>query len=158
MKRLPIYATVFILIFFCSCQKSKIKENKEDTIKRSVANAEKIISKLDNNIQSAIDSKSFRYITIVASESQDSLGTILQNLQNLEVPENLILLKKTAAEYIQSLDDIILAEQNYSYLNDSTSAEKAQYIDNKLLQATTNSKRKFSEYKKITGNSAKSNK
>lgn len=140
-----IILCLFSISLLASCNLS-LKKSEPDTIKEAVEAVERVVKRYDSNVQSAIDARNLRYISVVTGEAMDSVDINLNNLKALsENPSNKELLE-AAIHYVESLRELILIEQEYSGLTDTLSVEAAKRMDNKFFQSSQKAQQAYSKY------------
>ena len=136
MKKTIIFFSLLVLIGISSCHLLDKKDSNE--ISSLVDNVETIVDKYDNNVQSALDSKKFDYINIMAKSAMDSTNVRLNELKNLTVPSQEQELLMSAVNYVENLQNLISTQKLYSMIRDTTSIEVAEEMDAKNLNAINN--------------------
>lgn len=132
---------------FLSCN----SEKKDDlqSIKSHVSRVEKIVSQFDSNVQSAIDNKNMNYIRLISKPVKDSCDMVLKQLETIDVSPNHEGVKKSAISYVSSMKQIVIAEEVYSTLTDSTAENIGNKIDLNLVLVSEKAKEDNVKYIKM---------
>lgn len=153
MNRVTIFY-LFSIFLLLSCNSQEDKPKSPDNIHNVIRDVEEIISRYDNNVQSAIDSKNFDYILTVAQSAIDSTTVRLGRMEELVVPEEYEDLRSAAISYIKSLQEVIKAGEIYSTITEETSASEAIRIDQKVLSTIKQAQVEHIKYEQILERSA----
>lgn len=143
MNKFILFCISFTLIF-ASCNFGNNKDLSNISI--LVDEAEVIINKYDNNVQSALDSKKYDYIKVVSKTAMDSSNVKVNNLKNLIISPPNEELRISAIAYIKSLQKIINAQEIYSTITDSTTTYAARDMDSNFLETVEHAKRMRDTY------------
>lgn len=143
MNKFILFCVSFTIIF-ASC---KSGDNKDfSNISVLVDDAEVIINKYDNNVQSALDSKKYDYIKVVSQSAMDSSNVKVNDLKNLILSPSTEELRISAIAYIKSLQKIIKAQELYATISDTTSLETATDLDANFRETAEHAKRMRETY------------
>lgn len=135
---------ISITIVFASCKQDTSKEY--STISVLVDEAEVIINKHDNNVQSALDSKKYDYIKTVSESALDSSNVKIKDLKLLPLSPINEEIRITAINYIKALQNIIEAQKSYASITDTTSLMTAMKLDATFEKSILEAKRKREIY------------
>lgn len=143
MNKFILFCISFTLIF-ASCKPGSNKDFSNISI--LVDEAEVVINKYDNNVQSALDSKKYDYIKVVSQTAMDSSNVKINDLKNLIIPPPAEELRISAIAYIKSLQKIINAQEMYTTITDTTSTSTAKNLDSNFLETVEHAKRMRDTY------------
>ena len=148
MNRIIIFF-IFSIFLLASCNTASKKESEHAAVKESVESVERIVKRYDNNVQSAIDARSFKYIPVVTKEAIDSTDVKLNNVKILSAKPPNKKLVDAAISYIESLRELILTEGGYSQLADSLSLDEAQEIDRLFSRSSQKAQQAYIKYSSL---------
>lgn len=143
MNKFILFFISFTIIF-TSCKFGN--NNNVNDISVLIDEAEAIINKYDNNVQSAIDSKKYDYIKTVSMAAMDSSNVKINDLKNLTLSPSNEEVRISAIAYIKSLQKIINAQELYATLTDTTSLDSAKDLDANFREAVEHAKRMREAY------------
>lgn len=147
MNKIIIFCLFFVsLLSACNITS---KKSELTTVKESVESAERIVKRYDSNVQSAIDARSFKYISVVTKEAIDSTDINLNNLKKLLGKTSDKELLEAAISYVESLRELILVEEGYSKLADLPSVKEAQKLDNEFLLSSQKAQLAYTKYSSL---------
>lgn len=147
-KLIPLSIFFIFLLSSCTTQQEDTKDDPKDII-TCIRAAERIISRYNVNVQSAIDSKNFEYILSASKTALDSTSVNLENLENLELSPEYDNLKNAAANYISSLQEVVKAGEAYSTITESISERKAKIMDERILLSVKQAQIEYAKYQHI---------
>lgn len=145
MNKFILFCISFTLIF-ASCKSGSNKDFSNISV--LVDEAEVIINKYDNNVQSALDSKKYDYIKVVSQAAMDSSNVKINDLKNLIISPPTEELRISAIAYIKSLQKIINAQELYATITDTTSTNTAKDLDTNFRETIEHAKRMRETYTK----------
>ncbi|SHF39565.1 hypothetical protein [Dysgonomonas macrotermitis] len=125
-KQLLCYLLIAGAIVSC---KPKEQNNSYEAVVTIVDEAESIVDKYDSAVYLALENKKTDYIKILSKGAVDSTNLKLNDLKNLEIDPPNEDLRTSSINYIQALQKIVIAENTYASINDTTSIETAKKMD-----------------------------
>lgn len=143
MNKFILFCISFTIIF-ASCKSGNDKDFSNISV--LVDEAEVIINKYDNNVQSALDSKKYDYIKVVSQAAMDSSNVKINDLKNLILSPSTEELRISAIAYIKSLQKIINAQELYTTITDTTSISTAKDLDANFRETVEHAKKMREAY------------
>ena len=139
-----VFFCISVTFIFASCKSGDDKSFSNISV--LVDEAEVIINKYDNNVQSALDSKKYDYIRVVSQSAMDSSNVKVNDLKNLILAPSSEELRISAIAYIKSLQKIIKAQEMYATITDTTSTHTASNLDANFRETIEHAKRMRDTY------------
>ncbi len=138
MNKLILFC-ISLTFIFASCKHGSSKD--VSNISNLVNEAEVIINKYDNNVQSTLDNKKYDQIQVISKVAMDSTNVKIKNLKNLIISSEMEDARTSAIDYINSLQKTINAQEQYMTLTDSTTITAAKELDLNFRESVENAKK-----------------
>ncbi|HCO66855.1 MAG TPA: hypothetical protein DIT04_03740, partial [Dysgonomonas sp.] len=139
---------LFTILLLESCGSSE-NIGEISRIKKSVESVEILLSRYDSNVQSAIDTRNFGYISLVSQEAVDSADIVIEKLKIIAETSSNPELVYAAISYTEALREVMIAEEAYSALSESLSKKEARQIDNNFLESSKKAQQAYVRYSSL---------